>query len=225
MVTLNQDVLAAARTIYDFHHLGQQAVRADAIIALGTNDLRVAEHAADLFERGFGEWLICTGGVAHQNDLLAAPWTGPESEAFAAVAAGRGVPRERIVLESEALNTAENFRFVRRLIAERGMNVRNIAVAVKPFMQRRAATTIAVEWPEMAFSLSSPVLSMDEYFTDTLPAERMIHIFMGDLQRIWIYARKGWSAPQQIPDEVLDAYRFLKFQGWTNHLIAGDDFA
>ena len=33
---------------------------------------------------------------------------------------------------------------------------------------------------------------------------------LGDLQRIWIYGRRGWSAPQRLPGEVMAAFTHLK---------------
>lgn len=219
---VTQEVLRAARVIYDFHQLFHQPIPASVIIALGTNDLRVAEFAARLFLDGYGKWLLCTGGIAHQNDLLATAWDRSEAEMYAGIAEGLGVPRERILLETRATNTAENFRFSREVLAQSDVRPSNIVIAVKPFMQRRSWATLAVEWPEIPASLASPKLSLDEYFTPSLPAEKIIHILMGDLQRIWIYGRRGWSAPQRFPANVLDAYQYLKGEGWTKHLIAGE---
>jgi hypothetical protein len=82
---------------------------------------------------------------------------------------------------------------------------------------------MAVEWPEMPASVVSPKMTLDEYFTPELPAGKIINIMMGDLQRIWVYARRGWSAPQQIPEEVMAAYEALKSAGYTGHLLAGED--
>ena len=94
--------------------------------------------------------LLCTGGIAHQGDLLATPWPCSEAEMYAAVAVERGVPRDRILLETTATNTAENVpSFSRKLLEADGMCPRNIVVAVKPFMQRRTWATLAVEWPEI----------------------------------------------------------------------------
>jgi uncharacterized SAM-binding protein YcdF (DUF218 family) len=219
---LSTEVLAAARVIYDFHQLRHRPIPADVILALGANDLRVASFAAELYRQGFGKWLVCSGGIAHQGDLLATPWDRTEAEMYADIAVAQGVPRDRILLETRATNTAENMRFSRALLAEKGMEVHNIVIAVKPFMQRRAWATLAVEWPEMPGSVASPSLSFEAYFTPELPAEKIIHILMGDLQRIWIYGRRGWSAAQRIPADVMDAYRFLQSQGWTHHLVAGE---
>ncbi len=220
---LTDRALEAARILYDFHFLRQTARTADVIVALGTNDLRVAEFAASLYHQGFGAWLVCTGGIAHQGDLLETAWDRTEAQMYRDVAVERGVPCGRILLEPRATNTAENFRFTRSLLAEHGVAVLHIVIAVKPFMQRRAAATIAVEWPEIPFSLASPALSLDEYFTAELPPEKILHILMGDLQRLWIYARCGWSAPVRVPDEVMESYRFLKAEGWTRHLLPERD--
>jgi hypothetical protein len=223
---LSDAEVRAAEIVYQFHQLRQTPIPADVVIALGTNDLRVAEYAADLFLRGYGKWLLCTGGVAHQGDLLETPWgdRATEAEMYAEVAARKGVPRARILLEKRARNTAENLRFSREVVREAGLPVRNVLVVVKPFMERRAWATFAVEWPEMAATVASqPELraSLQAYCsTPELPLEKIVHILMGDLQRIWVYGAKGWSAAQRVPEEVMDAYRMLKAAGWTRHLLA-----
>jgi hypothetical protein len=166
--------------------------------------------------------MVCSGGVAHQGDLLATSWGKTEAEMFADVAVERGVPRGAILLEPCAMNTAENLRFSRELLRARGIAPRNVVLAVKPFMQRRVWSTMAVEWPEMPATLASPKMTLDEYFTPELPPEKVIDIMIGDLQRIWVYARRGWSAPQRIPAEVRQAFEGLTARGFTRQLIAED---
>jgi uncharacterized SAM-binding protein YcdF (DUF218 family) len=217
---MKEETLRLARIIWDYHHLHHEPIPADVIIALGSHDLRVAEFAADLYLRGYGKTLVCTGGIAHQSDLLAAPWTGSEAEMFAQTAEKRGVPRDRILLETQALNTAENISFTRDLLGRHRIRPRNVLIAVKPFMQRRAWATMAVRWPEMPATVASPPLTLDQYFTAELTPERVIHILVGDLQRLWVYARRGFSAPQAVPPEVRQAYESLVAMGFTGHLIA-----
>lgn len=215
------EVLRLARIIWDFHHLGHQPIAADAIVALGTNDIRVAHFAAELFHRNFGPLIVCTGGVAHQNDLLATSWTKTEAEMYAEALRERGVPDSQILLESRATNTGENVRYTRKLFGERASAPRNILYAVKPFMQRRTMATHAVDWPEMPATVASPQMSLDEYFTDELTPERVINILVGDLQRIQVYGQRGLQAPQAIPEDVGDAFDRLVALGYTRHLIAG----
>jgi uncharacterized SAM-binding protein YcdF (DUF218 family) len=213
--------LEAARIIWDFHQLRHTPIPADVIVALGTNDLRVAEFAAELYHAGFGQTLLCTGGIAHQGDLLATPWDRSEAEMYAEVAIECGVPRDAILLETQATNTSENLRFSRAILER--IQPKNIVLAVKPFMQRRTWATMAVVWPEMPATVASPDMNLDEYFTAELTAEKIVNIMMGDLQRIWIYGRRGWSAPQIVPDAVRDAYLSLKAAGYTKHLLAEED--
>ena len=93
------------------------------------------------------------------------------------------------------MNTAENIRYTRQLLHERSIRPANIVLAVKPFMQRRTWAAMAVEWPEMPATLASPRMTLDEYFTAELTPAKIVNIMMGDLQRVWVYARRGWSAP------------------------------
>jgi uncharacterized SAM-binding protein YcdF (DUF218 family) len=220
MEPISEEALSLARIIWDYHQLRHEPIPADVIVALGTNDLRVADFAADLFQRGFGSTLVCSGGVAHQDDLLATRWEKTEAEMYADAAERRGVPRERILVETRASNTAENIRFTRELLDKRQMRPRNIVLAVKPFMQRRVWATMAVEWPEMPATLASPEMTLDQYFTSELAPEKIVNIMMGDLQRTWVYTRRGWSAPQRLTAEVREAYLGLVALGFTKHLIA-----
>ena len=218
---LDASVIAAARVIYDFHFLGLEPSPGEVIVALGTNDLRVASHAVELYHQGFGAWLVCTGGVAHQGDLLETAWPQAEALMYRDVAVASGVPAAHVLVETEATNTAENFVFTRRLLA--GREPESIVVAVKPFMQRRARATWRVHWPEVRATFSSPALAFEDYCTPELPLEKMIHIFMGDLQRLWIYGERGWSTKESFPAEVREAFAYLRERGWTRHLVRADD--
>jgi len=143
---LTDEALHLARILWDYCLVPQEPAPADVIVALGTNDLRVAEHAADLYRRGYGPLLVCTGGVAHQNDLLATTWEKTEAEMFADVAMRCGVPCDRILLEKRATNTAENLVLTRELLDAAGIHPRSVVFAVKPFMQRRVWAALPLKW-------------------------------------------------------------------------------
>jgi uncharacterized SAM-binding protein YcdF (DUF218 family) len=219
---MTEEALRLARIIWNYHRLDEAPVPAGVIVALGTNDLRVAEFAASLYLRGYAPTVLFSGGMAHPGDLLETHWEKTEAEMFAETAERRGVPAERILLETRAVNTAENLRFSRELLAARGIRPRNILIAVKPFMQRRTRATLAVEWPEMEAAVVSPDLTLDAYFTPELTPDKIVNIMIGDLQRLWVYAKRGWSAPQEIPAEVEEAYRRLIALGFTQHLLSAE---
>jgi uncharacterized SAM-binding protein YcdF (DUF218 family) len=219
---MHETTMCPARIVWGYLQLKHDPIPADVIVAFGTNDIRVARFAARLYHGGFGRTLVCTGGMAHQDDLLATNWLKTEAEVYADEAVALGVPRDRIMLEPRAANTAENVRFTRELLCHNGGHPRNVVLATKPFMQRRVWATMAVEWPEVPASLASERMTLDEYFTEDLPPEKVIPIMLGDLQRVWIYARRGWSAAQIVPSEVIEAYRELKALGFTQQLLPED---
>jgi hypothetical protein len=86
-------------------------------------------------------------------------------------------------------------------------------------MQRRTWAAMVVEWPEIPASVASEEMTLDEYFTDELTPERVTNIMMGDLQRIWVYSRRQWSAPQLVPEQVRSAFNRLAELGFTKQLI------
>jgi hypothetical protein len=90
---------------------------------------------------------------------------------------------------------------------------------MKPFMARRVAATAAVRWPELNTRIVAARMTLDEYFTDDLTPDLIVNIIMGDLQRVWLYGRRGWSAPQDTPPEVFRAFDALVRLGYTRHLI------
>jgi uncharacterized SAM-binding protein YcdF (DUF218 family) len=102
---------AWARVLWDYHHVHHALEKAECIIVLGSHDTRVAERGADVFLEGWAPLLVFSG---HLGALTSGMWSRPEAEVFAEVAAARGVPRERILVESRSTNTGENVDFSKR---------------------------------------------------------------------------------------------------------------
>jgi uncharacterized SAM-binding protein YcdF (DUF218 family) len=205
-----------ARTLWDYHHVGHVLQKADCIIALGSHDTRVAERAADIFLEGWAPLLVCSG---YLGTLTRTMWTRPEAAIFADVAAARGVPRDGILVEERSTNTAENVDFSRQLLAERGLVPRRAIAVQKPYMERRTLATFARRWPELEVRVTSPQLDLDHYPAGDIRKDDVIHIMVGDLQRLVVYGRKGWSEPQQVPPKVMQAYEALVAAGYTRRLV------
>lgn len=207
---------AWARIVWDYHHVSHALQKADCIIVLGSHDTRVAERGAELFLEGWAPLLVCSG---HLGSLTSGTWTRSEAEVFAEIAVERGVPRDRILLESRSTNTGENVDFTRQLLAERGLTPRRAIAVQKPYMERRTLATFATRWPELDLVVTSPQIAFDGYATGEIARDDVIHIMVGDLQRLIVYGEKGWSAPQQIPAEVMAAYEGLVAAGYTRRLL------
>jgi uncharacterized SAM-binding protein YcdF (DUF218 family) len=214
MTTSDLDVLA--RTVWDYHHMGHRLDKADCIIALGSHDTRVAARAAELYLEGQAPLLVCTGRL---GSLTKGVWTRPEAEVFAEVAMAKGVPRERILVESCATNTGENVAYSRELLRAKGARVQTVIAVQKPYMERRTYATFCKRWPDVEVMVTSPQLSFDDYPTAEITKDQVIHIMVGDLQRIMEYGRTGFQIPQEVPAPVKQAYDRLVEMGYTNHLI------
>jgi uncharacterized SAM-binding protein YcdF (DUF218 family) len=207
---------AWARLVWDYHHVGHALAKADCILVLGSHDTRVAERGAELFLEGWAPLLLLSG---HLGALTSGSWTRSEAEVFADVAAGMGVPRERMLLETRSTNTGENVDFSRRLLAGRGLHPRRAIAVQKPYMERRTLATFRRRWPELEVIVTSPRIPYDDYPKGAIGRDDVIHVMVGDLQRLIVYGERGWSAPQEVPPEVLEAYEGLVAAGYTRRLL------
>jgi uncharacterized SAM-binding protein YcdF (DUF218 family) len=205
-----------ARVVWDYHHVGQALAKADCIIVLGSHDTRVAERGAEVFLGGWAPLLVCSG---HLGALTRAMWTRSEAEIFADVAVSLGVPRDRILIEARSTNTGENVDFSRQLLAEKSLHPRKAIAVQKPYMERRTLATFQQRWPELEVVVTSPQVDFDAYATGDIRKDDVIHIMVGDLQRLMVYGRKGWSVPQDIPAAVIEAYESLVGAGYTRRML------
>lgn len=219
---MNPSIDTAAKTIWDYMHMRQPLRKCDAIFVLGSRDERVASYAAELYRRGYGEWLIISGGVAHADDMLRTSWGDKtEAEHFGVIAAGQGVPKDRLILENRATNTGQNIEYTYALLHERRIKPASLLLVQKPYMERRTYATFKKQWPDQQTEIivSSPPIPYAEYFDEQNPKSEIMHIIVGDLQRIKEYPEIGFQIEQEIPDKVRHAYETLISAGYTRHLI------
>lgn len=212
----------AGQIIWKYMLIGQPLKKVDAIFVLGSRDERVAQYAAQLYLEGYGDWLIISGGVAHANDLLRTSWAGKtEAQHFSDIAIAAGVPREKIILESNATNTGENIKFTYSLLQQHKLHFSSFLLVQKPYMERRTYATFKKQWPDAStdFVVASPPIDYDDYFDKQNPKKEILHIMVGDLQRIREYPKTGFQIEQTIPSIVWAAYELLVQAGYDKHLI------
>lgn len=206
--------------LWDYHLMHHTMEKADCILVLGSHDLRVAEHAANLYMQGWADRIIFSGGLGRLTEGM---WQRPEADVFAEAAVRKGVPADRIWKENRSTNTGENLRLSKQLMEEKGVDFKTFIVVQKPYMERRAYATFKQHFPDKTCLISSPPLDYENYCIPNDPEishERVIHLIVGDLQRLWVYADKGFQTPQQIPEKVMSAYQRLVEMGYTEHLVA-----
>lgn len=208
------EVDKCAKIIWDYMLMHQELKPMDAIFALGSNDTRVAERAADLYLQGYGEYVICSGGNGKASTLPKS-----EAEVFGDIVLTKGVPQGKIILEPNSTNTGENVIFTKKLLAQKGLNLKSFVLVQKPYMERRTFATFRKQWPEAECVVTSPQISFEQYYNgDEDLKNRFINVMVGDLQRIKEYPAKGFQIPQEIPLDVLAAYEELVALGYTRYV-------
>ena len=213
------EALEPLQVIWDFLCLKEEPKKADVIVGFGNFNTDIARRAAELYHQGYAPKVLFTGGLGRNTQGLLPE---PEAVRFARVAMDQGVPAQDILLEDQSANTAENIRFTRRLLEEKGLPHGRILGVHQPFMERRIQAAMGVYWPELDFSVTSPQVTIPEYLQRAqqqgISEHASICVIVGDFQRMELYAQKGWQLPQQIPQEAWKAFYRLVEMGFDSQL-------
>lgn len=205
--------------LWDFMHMNQEPERADVIVGFGCYDEDIPKRCAELFHLGIAPWVCFSGGLGRNTSSL---WSKSEAERFAAIAIGEGVPEDWIILEKKSTNSAENLLFTPKILVEAGVRAEKIIAVHKPYMERRLWAAMQVYWPGVHAVYTSPQVSLEEHIAHAervgMTRKRVIETIVGDVQRMELYAEKGYQVPVEIPEEVRAAYVALVKQGYTGQL-------
>ena len=205
--------------LWDFMHMNQELEAADVIVGFGCYDEDIPRRCAELFHREFAPYVCFSGGLGRNTSGI---WSKSEAERFAAIAIAEGVPEERIILENKSTNSAENLLFTSRVLAEAGVKAEKIIAVHKPYMERRLWAAMQVYWPETEAVYTSPQVSVEEHIAHAekigMTRKGVIETIVGDVQRMELYAEKGYQRAVEIPDEVRAAFNALVAQGYTGQL-------
>lgn len=211
----------AAQKIWDYMLMHQALQKADVILALGNQDTRVAEYAAQLYLDGWAPILLCAGsGSIHHHKPGREQFIGTtEGDLFADIAIRMGVPKEDVIIENKSQNTGENYEFAIKELKQHGIDPKRIILVQKPYMERRAYAAGKRWLPNIELIATSQPISYTDYPLDEKHKEQTINAMVGDLQRMKEYPKRGFQIEQDIPQDVWDAYEYLIAQGYTERLI------
>jgi len=215
------DFNADAKVLWEYHHLNNKLSKKGCILAFGSHDTRVAERVAELYNQGFAQFVIFTGGLGRITKNI---WKKPEAEKFSEIAISLGVPRDKIFIETESTNTGQNINFSKKLIEKEKLVFSDYIVVDKPFRERRTYATLKKQWSTLNFIITSPRDSYEsycDYYNESVEFDisDFINIMVGDLQRIDLYGKNGFQILQDIPANVMEAYKRLVGNGFDKQLI------
>lgn len=203
------------QVLWDYMRIDDPLTTADCIVAFGSYNTDVARRSAQLYLEGYAPCLLMTGGLGRSTE---GRWSAPEAEVFARIAMEMGVPEHAILIENQSTNTGENIRFSQALLRDRNIPVHKIIGVQKPYMGRRLYASLAKQWEGIDALITSPPLDMMDYIQrdrdHEISEEELIHIIMGDVERMKHYVAAGFQIHQDIPNAVWAAYHQLKAMGY-----------
>ncbi|MFB9909655.1 YdcF family protein [Allokutzneria oryzae] len=209
-------VLADVQVLWDYNHMGHELQRCDVGIGLGSHDLGVATHSAELFHAGYFPLIVFSGANAPTTvDRF------PRGEAvhYREHALFLGVPDEAVLVEPEAKHTTANIELSRALLESRGIEVRSVLLVSRPYQQRRAYAACRKVWPEVEVVCSSQDVELVEYLAGIGDDAKVINTIVADTQRIRVYGDQGLAIPQEIPTEAWVSYERLVQAGYDKRVI------
>lgn len=209
-----------ANSLWNYVHLNQDLRDQNSkltgfIIALGSTDEQTAIRAGNLFLEGNYEGIICSGGAEPKQfiEKFGKPLT--EAEVFASIIEKRNVERAHIQLETKARNTKENIILSLELLVEKRDKLENkpIILVCAPTQERRVWATAKKIDPSIDWRATSNPISFKEYINSSY-REGRIRALMGQIIRLKLYGIKGDIEPQEIPENIEDAYNNLLKKGY-----------
>lgn len=224
-----------AKILWDYHKLNQNISKSDIILGFGSHDLNVAQKCAELYLNKFADLIIFTGGLGKLTKDL---WDISEAEKFRQIAIDLGVPKDKILIETNSTNTGENIYLSKKLLKDNNLNPKNFIFVDKPYRERRTFATLKKQWEDINISVTSPDYDFDDYINfysgkpvynkninseilnslSQISVDEFINIMVGDLQRIELYSDLGFQIRQEIPEDVYLAYNKLIDMGFDKHL-------
>jgi len=196
------------KTIWNYLCIETPLLPADVILVGGSTDMGTGAKACELFQLGYAPLIVFSGYKQPGMD-------GTEADLLADAAIKRGIPESAIIREQSASNTGENIRNSQAILKQQGIiNPGKVILIHKPYMTRRFLAAAQAQWdgPLPEFMITHEDISIDNYYLK-LGRGETIRKMLGDFNRMKAYAKKGYQTPQQIPDEVQEAYDTLVLRG------------
>lgn len=187
----------------------------DLAVGLGSHDLGVATHTAELYHRGLFPKIVFTGANA---PTTVERFPRGEAVHYREHALSLGVPDDAILVEPRATNTGDNIDFTRDLVREHGIDVTSIVIVSRPYQQRRGYAMSRLRWPG-GRHLRVPGTSTRRLRRGyRRPGPGHQHAGRRHPTDLGL-RRQGLGHPPDVPTPVKDAYDRLVAAGYTRRVF------
>lgn len=204
--------------LWNYMQSNQKIEKSDCIIGLGCEDLNIAKIAVDLYSKGYSDKIIFSGGLGKVTKNI---WKETEANKFAEYAIKNGVPKENIYIENKSTNTGDNFRFTKELLNQKKLNIKSCIIVCKPYAQKRVEATFKKIMPEYQGTITSQNIDFKQYCNqyekEIGDKNEVIEDLVASVERMKVFAERGWQVPIDIPNDVWKAYEELVEMGYDKY--------
>lgn len=204
--------------LWNYMKVNHKIEKSDCIIGLGCEDLNIAKIAIDLYFKGYSNKIIFSGGLGKVTRNI---WNETEANKFAKYAIEKGVPKENIYIENESTNTGDNFRFIKKLLNQERLNINSCIIVCKPYVEKRVEATFRKIMPEYEGTITSQDIDFKEYCKQYEKQigdrNEVIEDLVGSVERMKVFAERGWQESMYIPNDVWKAYEDLLKMGYDKY--------
>lgn len=210
-----------ARVLWNYHHLNTDLrdksgeIHADSLIVCGSNETKVADRAAEIFQHGKVKKVVFSGSGIHETLEEKYGEGLTEAEVFAGIARAEGVPENTIIIEKTATCTPENITYSMEELEREKIYPKDVIIVCAPQHERRVLATARKYIPDVDLKVTSPNTSFEEFIDNKEGFQQgRIRALVGHTTRLYLYGVKGDLVHQDIPLKVIEAYRELLRRGY-----------
>jgi len=213
---MKSETMHHAETIWNYLSSFSEYHPSDILIVCCSYDLRICDYACSLMKQGQAEKIIFSGASGNWTRHL---WKKKEAHVFMDRALQNGIDPGSIILEEQASNIGENIAFSKKLLP----SAQKVIFITKPNTILRVKLTFPVIWPGIQAYTACPDFQFPGDISNIIGVFGLISEMVGDLQRIEKYPEYGYQIPHSLPEDILKSYHHLIDQGFTHHMIHGND--
>lgn len=186
----------------NFIFVSDKPEKVDAIFLPGGSHPEQPEYTAELYHQCYAKWLIPSGGISVKRDK----WPGVRSKAdiysgdyqsdcefFTDVFLKNGVPASAIIGEDKSGHTRDNAFLSRKVVDERGIDIKAALIVCKAFHARRCLMLYQMAFPNVDIKVC-PVpcynITKDNWYKSETGIDRVLgelarcgNQFVGDIKR------------------------------------------
>ena len=153
--------------ITNFIFLEDEPKEADVIFIPGSNEGDLAITAAGLYHQGYAPLIIPSGKYAKGLGYNIVEGFETESDYFTQILLEQEVPREAVLQERNATFTYENAIYTRKLVEEKGIEIKRALLCCQAYHARRSKLYYQVMFPDTEILVCPTItkeISKDNWF-------------------------------------------------------------